>query len=134
VSNIKQLRPIEIIEKRIYLVRGHKVMLDQDLAEIYEVETKVLNQAVSRNLDRFPEDFMFRLTGEEFSMLRSQVVTSSWGGRRYPPYAFTEQGVSMLSSVLRSKQALQANIAIMRAFVNMREFMISHKGLRRKNS
>lgn len=134
MSNIKQLRPIEIIEKRIYLVRGHKVMLDQDLAEIYEVETKVLNQAVSRNLDRFPEDFMFRLTGEEFSMLRSQVVTSSWGGRRYPPYAFTEQGVSMLSSVLRSKQALQANIAIMRAFVNMREFMISHKGLRRKNS
>ena len=92
-------------------------MLDQDLAGLYGVETKVLNQAVSRNRERFPEDFMFRLTREEFENLKSQIVTSSWGGRRYPPYAFTEHGILMLSGVLRSEQAVQVNIAIMRAFV-----------------
>jgi hypothetical protein len=112
--------------------RHHNVMLDQDLAALYGVGTKVLNQAVSRNKERFPEDFMFRLTHEEFENLRSQIVTSSWGGRRYPPYAFTEQGVAMLSSVLRSTQAVQVNIAIMRAFVRMREAMISHKEMARR--
>lgn len=89
-------------------------MLDADLAELYGVEVRVLVQAVKRNLDRFPEDFMFQLTKEEFSSLRSQIVISSWGGRRYPPYAFTEQGVAMLSSVLRSKRAVRVNIEIMR--------------------
>jgi hypothetical protein len=114
------------------VIRHHNVMLDQDLAALYGVGTKVLNQAVSRNKERFPEDFMFRLTHEEFENLRSQIVTSSWGGRRYPPYAFTEQGVAMLSSVLRSTQAVQVNIAIMRAFVRMREAMISHKEMARR--
>ena len=107
-------------------------MLDQDLAALYGVGTKVLNQAVSRNTGRFPEDFMFRLTHEEFENLKSHIVTSSWGGRRSPPYAFTEQGVAMLSTVLRSEQAIQVNVAIMRAFVRMREAMISHKDLARR--
>ena len=95
----------ERIERRILLIRGEKVMLDADLAELYEVQTKVLVQAVKRNIDRFPDDFTFQLSKEEFANLRSQSVTSSWGGRRYPPYAFTEQGVAMLSSVLRSQRA-----------------------------
>ena len=109
--------PIERIERLILLIRGQKVMLDADLAALYGVETKVLVQAVKRNISRFPDDFMFQLTKEEFDILRSQTVTSSsWGGRRYPPYAFTEQGVAMLSSVLRSKRAVQVNIQIMRTF------------------
>ena len=108
-------------------------MLDADLAKLYEVETKVLNQAVKRNIERFPEDFMFQLSEEEFDFLRSQSVTSSqWGGRRYPPYAFTEHGVAMLSSVLRSKRAVLVNIEIMRAFVRLRQILSSHAELARK--
>jgi hypothetical protein len=114
----KSLIPVERIERRIFLIRGHKVMLSNDLAELYEVEPRILVQAVKRNIDRFPEDFMFQLSQEEFSILKSQIVISSWGGlRRATPYAFTEQGVAMLSSVLRSKRAIQVNIEIMRAFV-----------------
>ncbi len=108
-------------------------MLDADLAKLYEVETKVLNQAIKRNIERFPNDFMFQLSEEEFDFLRSQSVTSSqWGGRRYPPYAFTEHGVAMLSSVLRSKRAVLVNIEIMRAFVRLRQILSSHAELARK--
>lgn len=103
--------------------QGVKAMLDQDLAELYGVETKQLNQAVKRNLSRFPDDFMFQLTKEEYKILRSQNDTSSWGGRRYMPYAFTEQGIAMLSSVLKSDTAVNVNIAIMRAFVQMRQLI-----------
>ncbi|MBE0430695.1 MAG: ORF6N domain-containing protein [Dehalococcoidia bacterium] len=108
-------------------------MLDADLAALYGVETKVLVQAVKRNLVRFPEDFMFQLSQEEFAILRSQIVTSSdWGGRRYPPYAFTEQGVAMLSSVLRSQRAIQVNIQIMRTFIRLRQMLATHANLARK--
>jgi phage regulator Rha-like protein len=120
------------IENKIFLIRGQKVMLDNDLAELYGVETKVLLQAVKRNLDRFPEDFMFILTKQEFKDLKSQIVTSSWGGRRYLPYTFTEQGVAMLSSVLRSKRAIYVNIQIMRTFTKLREIVSTHKDLQRK--
>ncbi len=120
------------IEHKIIQLRGEKVMLDRDLAELYGVTTKQLNQAVTRNLDRFPDDFMFQLTEEEVQDLRSQFVTANWGMVRYVPRAFTEQGVAMLSSVLRSKQAVQANILIMRAFVKMRELLISHKDLAKR--
>lgn len=131
---IKQgLIPTERIEKRIFFLRGEKVMLSTDLAELYEVEPRVLVQAVKRNRDRFPEDFMFQLTREEFDHLKSQFVTSSWGGlRRATPYAFTEQGVAMLSSVLRSKRAIQVNVEIMRAFVRLRQMMAAHADLARK--
>jgi phage regulator Rha-like protein len=129
---MKSLIPIKVIEQKILLIRGEKVMLDSDLAELYGVETKSLNRAVRRNIDRFPEDFMFELTAEEFENLRVHFGTSSWGGRRYFPYAFTEQGVAMLSSVLRSKRAVQVNIEIMRAFVRLREIISSHKELARK--
>ncbi|NCO67944.1 MAG: DNA-binding protein [Nitrospirae bacterium CG_4_10_14_0_8_um_filter_41_23] len=123
----------EVIEGKIYMIRGHKVMLSTDLAELYGVEPKVLIQAVKRNSERFPSDFMFMLTNQEFANLKSQIVTSSWGGiRRANPYAFTEQGVAMLSSVLRSKRAVQVNIAIMRAFVKLREMLATHKDLARK--
>lgn len=122
--------PSERILQAIHLIRGQKVMLDADLAKLYGVETKVLNQAVRRNIDRFPEDFAFRLSDEEFADLRSQIVTSSqWGGRRYPPYAFTEQGVAMLSSVLRSPSAVNVNIEIMRAFVQLRRMLATHEDL-----
>ncbi len=125
--------PVETIERKILLLRGKKVMLDADLADLYGVKTKSLIQAVKRNLDRFPGDFMFQLTKKEFSDLRSQIVTSSlWGGRRYLPYLFTEQGVAMLSSVLNSKRAVQTNIAIMRAFVHLRELLATHADLDRK--
>jgi hypothetical protein len=124
--------PSERIERAILLIRGHKVMLDADLAALYEVETRVLVQAVKRNLARFPEDFMLQLTPAEWENLRSQIVTSSWGGRRYPPYAFTEQGVAMLSSVLRSERAIQVNIAVVRTFVRLRQLLSSHKDLARK--
>ena len=131
--NKKSLIPVDRIEKAILLIRRQKVMLDADLAELYDVETKVLVQAVKRNLERFPEDFMFQLSQEEFAILRSQFVTSSdWGGRRYPPYAFTEQGVAMLSSVLRSQRAIQVNIEIMRAFIRLRQMLASHVELARK--
>jgi hypothetical protein len=131
--NEKSLIPVERIEKAILLIRGQKVMLDADLADLYGVETKVLIQAVKRNLERFPGDFMFQLNQEEFAILRSQFVTSSnWGGRRYRPYAFTEQGVAMLSSVLRSQRAIQVNIEIMRAFIRLRQMLASHVDLARK--
>jgi hypothetical protein len=125
---------VELIERRIYLIRGHKVMLDSDLAELYQVLTKNLNLAVRRNLDRFPEDFMFQLTTEEVDSLRLQFATSNVGrgGRRYLSYVFTEQGVAMLSSVLKSKRAVHVNIAIMRAFVKLREVMATHKELAHK--
>jgi hypothetical protein len=129
------LIPAERIEKAILLVRGHKVMLDRDLAELYGVPTKVLNQAVRRNSKRFPVDFMFQLTKPEFEDWRSQIVTSNPGakmGLRRRPYAFTEQGVAMLSSVLNSDRAIQVNIAIMRAFVRLREILATHKDLARK--
>jgi phage regulator Rha-like protein len=126
------LIPQEKIVQRIYLIRGRKVMLDRDLAELYGVETKVLNQTVRRNRDRFPEDFMFQLEAQEFENLKSQIVTSSWGGTRKLPLAFTEQGVVMLSSVLRSKQAIQINILIIKAFVRMRELLETNEVLRTK--
>jgi len=121
--------PDETIISKIYLFRGQKVMLDNDLAELYGVETKTFNQAVKRNLDRFPEDFMFQLTSDEFENLRSQSVTSSWGGRRYPPKVFTEQGVAMLSSVLNSSTAIQVNIKIIRIFTRLREMLLTHKDI-----
>jgi len=114
-----------VIQSLIYEIRGKRVMLDSDLARLYQVETRALNQAVQRNLERFPADFMFRLTNEEFVNLKSQIVTSSWGGRRKLPLAFTEQGVAMLSGLLHSKIAVQANIAIMRAFVQVREYLLA---------
>jgi len=124
--------PAERIERMILLIRGQKVMLDKDLAELYRVTTGNLNKAVSRNLDRFPGDFMFRLTPDEFRNLKFHFGTSSWGGTRKPPRAFTEQGVAMLSSVLRSKRAVQVNIEIMRAFVNLRRILASHAQLARR--
>jgi hypothetical protein len=124
--------PIEIIQNKIYLIRGQKVMLDRDLAELYGVLTKQLTRQVRRNMDRFPQDFMIQLTAEEFENLRCQFGSSSWGGSRYLPYAFTEQGVAMLSSVLNSKQAIQVNIQIMRTFTKLREVLSSHKDLARK--
>jgi hypothetical protein len=127
------LAPVEHLERAIRLIRGEKVILDADLAYLYGVETRVLVQAVKRNLERFPPDFMFQLTREEFNLLRSPTVTSrGWGGRRYPPYAFTEQGVAMLSSVLRSPRAIGVNIEIMRAFVRMRRLLASHARLEKK--
>ena len=123
--------PLELVERRIYLIRGQKVMLDSDLAELYQVPTKSLNLAVRRNAERFPADFMFQLSKEEFENLRFQFETSSsgYGGRRYLPYAFTEHGVAMLSSVLNSDRAVQMNIIIIRAFVRMRELLATHKDL-----
>ena len=121
---------IHSIERSIFYIRHEKVILDQDLAELYCVETKVLLQAVKRNLDRFPADFMFQLTNQEFRDLRSQIVTSSeWGGRRYSPYAFSGQGVAMLSSVLHSKRAIRVNVEIMRTFVRLRKMLASHTEL-----
>ncbi len=124
--------PVESITSRIFLVRGLRVMLDSDLAELYGVTTSALNQAVRRNIDRFPSDFMFQITDSELSNLKSQFVTSSWGGRRKLPLVFTEQGVSMLSGVLHSDRAIQVNIAIMRAFVQLREMLSTHKELAHK--
>lgn len=151
----KSAVPLERIVDKIFLIRGKKVMLDSDLAQLYGVETKVLNQAVKRNAERFPEDFMFRLTGDETVSLRSQFVTldetmaSEWGGdgflrsqfvaasgkgrhRKYLPYAFTEQGVAMLSSVLKSKKAIEVNIFIVRSFVQLREALSTHRELAEK--
>ena len=116
-------------ESLIILIRGQRVIMDADLASLYRVKTKVLLQSVKRNIDRFPPDFMFRLKQNEFDNLRSQPVTSRWGGRRYCPYVFTEQGVAMLSSVLKSKRAVQTNIEIMRAFVRLRSILFAHKEL-----
>ncbi len=151
------LTPQEIIENKVYIIRGQRVMLDKDLAWLYEVETKRLNEAVKRNIERFPEDFMFQLSQEEFENLRSQFATSrkdenlisqfaisssdekiltkiakstSWGGDRYLPYAFTEHGVAMLSSILKSKRAIAINIQIVRIFNRLRNMAIEHKDLR----
>ncbi|MFA5351324.1 MAG: ORF6N domain-containing protein [Candidatus Omnitrophota bacterium] len=122
----------EIVATKILLVRGRKVILDRDLAQLYGVKTKELNQAVQRNLERFPSDFMYQLTQEEVVNLKSQIVTSSWGGVRKPPRVFTEQGVAMLSGLLNSKKAIHVNIAIMRAFVKLRELLLTHKELAQK--
>ena len=122
----------DLIASKIYFLRGDKVLLDSDLALLYGVETKVLKQAVRRNIERFPEDFMFELTDKEYDNLRSQSVTSSWGGQRYPPFAFTEQGVAMLSGILNSARAIETNIAIMRTFVALRRWMQSNKELAAK--
>lgn len=122
--------PEEIVMNKIYFIRGHKVMLDSDLAELYNVETRSLNQAVNRNKDRFPNDFMFQLTEKEWENLKSQFVISSWGGRRTQPYVFTEHGVLMLSSVLSSRRAIQLNILIMRVFTRIRQMLTDNTELR----
>lgn len=129
LSSVMQLT---LIQSKIYEIRGQKVMLDFDLAEMYEVETKRLKEAVKRNLSRFPADFMFILTQKEFQGLRSQIATSNRGGTRYLPYAFTEQGVSMLSSVLNSEKAIEVNIAIIRTFVLIRQYALNYKDLNDK--
>ncbi|MFA5834436.1 MAG: ORF6N domain-containing protein [Bacteroidota bacterium] len=122
----------ENIVSQIHFIRGEKVILDVDLAILYGVETRVLKQAVKRNIERFPSDFMFQLTEKEFAILRSQFVTSSWGGVRYRPFAFTEQGVAMLSGILKSKRAIEVNVEIMRTFVKLRQWLSSYKELERK--
>ena len=129
---VNNLIPKERIENKIYLLRGQKVMLDENLAELYQVPTKRLNECVKRNIKRFPKDFMFQLTGKEIKILRSQFVTSRYGGRRYIPYVFTEQGVVMLSSVLNSERAIQVNIQIMRTFTRLRRIISSHRQLANK--
>ena len=128
------LVPLETIRQKIFDIRGQKVMLYSDLAILYGVETKVFNRAATRNLERFPEDFRFRLTSDEYEFLRSQFVTSKkgHGGRRHLPYVFTEQGVAMLSGVLKSKRAIEVNIGIMRAFVNMRKIISSNDEIKQK--
>lgn len=139
-KSIALAQPVEVVVSRILLLRNQKTLLDADLAELYGVETRVLVQAVKRNIERFPEDFMFQLTTQEFNNLISQSVISSsgtqaahaWGGRRKPPYAFTEQGVAMLSTVLNSSRAILVNIEIMRAFVKLREMLASNKDLAAK--
>ena len=131
----EELIPVERIERAILLIRGQKVMLDRDLAELYEVSTKRLNEQVRRNIRRFPKDFMFQLNKGEFEIWRSQIATSNPAvkmGLRRKPYAFTEQGVAMLSSILNSERAIDVNIAIMRAFVHLREILASHKDLAEK--
>ncbi|MCX6910383.1 MAG: ORF6N domain-containing protein [Verrucomicrobia bacterium] len=134
MSGTDAIIPAERIEQHIHLLRGQKVMLDSDLAALYGVETKILNKAVKRNADRFPLDFMFQLTAQETANLRFQIGTSSstYGGRRYRPYAFTEQGIAMLSGVLNSPRAIRVNIEIMRAFVRLRQLLASHVELARK--
>ena len=124
--------PVETIERRIFLIRGLKVMFDADLAELYQAPTKAFNQAVRRNATRFPEDFMFQLSEEEANAMRSQFVTASKRNVRFRPYAFTEHGVAMLSSVLSSERAVQINILIIRAFVKLRELLATHKDLARQ--
>jgi len=132
MGNQKSFVPAERIEQSILLIRGQKVILDKDLAELYGVTTGNLNKAVNRNLDRFPDDFMFLLTEEEFKNLKFHFGISSWGGTRKLPRAFTEQGVAMLSSVLHSKRAVQVNIEIMRTFVRLRKMLASNVVLARK--
>jgi hypothetical protein len=127
-----QVLPDETIINKIYIIREKKLMIDRDLAELYGVDTRVLNQDVKRNLKRFPDDFMFQLTDEEFRSLRSQIVTSSWGGSRYMPMVFTEQGVAMLSSVLNSERAISVNIQIIRVFTRMRAMIESYNEILKK--
>ena len=131
---MKALVPVEVISSKIYLIRGLKVMLDRDLAELYDVETKVLKRAVRRNFNRFPNDFMFELSKKEMEDWRCQFGTSKGDkmGLRYKPMAFTEQGVAMLSSVLRSKRAINVNIQIMRAFTQLRKLLSTHEDLKKK--
>ena len=131
---MKDLIPREVIERKIYLIRGHKVILDSNLASLYGVMTFNLNKSVKRNIGRFPSDFMFQLNGEEYESLTFQIGISKIGrgGRRYLPYVFTEQGVAMLSSVLNSDRAIKVNIAIMRAFVRLRKILLTHKDLAAK--
>jgi phage regulator Rha-like protein len=131
---MSSLIPAELIEKRIYLLRGEKVMIDRDLAELYGVEVRALKQAVRRNIERFPADFMFELTGAEEDFLRSQIVILKARGKhsKYPSFAFTEQGVAMLSTVLKSQRAIQVNIAIMRTFTQLRRMLATHEDLRKK--
>lgn len=128
-----KLSPAQVAENtivdKIYIIRGQKVMLDKDLAEMYRVEVRVLNQSVKRNMIRFPEDFMFQLTEEEWQNLKSQFVTSSWGGARKLPFVFTEQGVAMLSSILNSETAILVNIQIIRVFSKMKQLLIDNKEL-----
>lgn len=119
------MNQLELIQSKIYEIRGQRVMLDFDLATLYQVETRVLNQAVKRNMKRFPSDFMFQLTSDEWAILKSQFVISSWGGTRKLPFAFTEQGLAMLSGVLNSDIAIQVNINIMRAFVAVRQMLVN---------
>jgi hypothetical protein len=119
--------PDEVVMSKIYVIRGQKVMLDTDLSELYGVETKRLNEQVKRNIDRFPADFMFLLTRQEFENLKSQIATSSWGGRRTLPFAFTEHGVLMLSSVLNSERAIKVNIQIMRIYTRIRQMLLANK-------
>lgn len=128
----KSIIPDERIEQQIYFLRGHKVLISTDLATLYEVEPRVLVQAVKRNNERFPEDFMFQLTEQEFAELRSLARIGKWGGSRTPPYAFTEQGVAMLSTVLKSQRAINVSIQIMRTFVRMRQMLSSYEDLARK--
>ena len=132
IEQSASLVPVEIIQNKIYLIRGRKVMLDRDLAELYGVPTFRLNEQVKRNIKRFPSDFMYQLTKGEFDNLISHFAISSWGGTRKLPYVFTEQGVSMLSSVLNSDRAIEVNIQIIRVFTKLREIMSSHKDLARK--
>ncbi|MCG3206225.1 MAG: hypothetical protein KCHDKBKB_02958 [Elusimicrobia bacterium] len=129
---MKQIIPIDYLQRRIFMIRGQKVMIDEDLAALYGVQTKRLNEQVRRNKSRFPSDFMFQLTATESKSLRSQIATSNRGGRRYHPLAFTEQGVAMLSTVLNSERAIQTNIAIMRAFTRLREMVATHRRLAHK--
>ncbi|PKM99620.1 MAG: DNA-binding protein [Elusimicrobia bacterium HGW-Elusimicrobia-2] len=129
---MSNLVPVEIIANKIYLIRGQKVMLDRDLAKLYGVETKRLVEQIKRNIKRFPDDFMFQMAKKEFENLRSQVATSKRGGRRYFPYVFTEQGIAMLSGVLNSDRAISVNIAIMRTFVKVREYLATHKDVLKK--
>ena len=133
-SLVKLLIPQEVIENKILLLRGKKVMLDRDLAILYKVPTRRLNEQVKRNIERFPKDFMFQLTKEEFGNWKSQIAMSNSVkmGIRRKPYAFTEQGVAMLSSVLNSKVAIQVNIQIMRTFIRLKEIIMSNKGIQRK--
>ncbi len=131
----KAVIPVSSIESKIYTIRGQRVMLDSDLAQLYGVETKMLVRAMKRNLKRFPVDFMFQLTRDEFDNLRCQIGTSkNWGGRRYPPYAYTEHGAIMLASVLNSKRAIDASIFVVRAFIRMRGILSVHKEFARKLS
>ncbi|MBI2259319.1 MAG: ORF6N domain-containing protein [Flavobacteriia bacterium] len=121
--------PEEVIASKIFIIRGMKVMLDNDLAELYQVETKRLNEKVKRNLSRFPEDFMFQLTEEEWENLKSHFATSRWGGRRSAPFVFSEHGVLMLSSVLNNDRAIEVNIQIMRVYTKIKQMLLTHKDL-----
>ena len=132
ITKSASIIPVETIEKRILLIRSQKIMLDSDIAELYGVTTARLNEQVSRNKERFPDDFMFQLTKEEYENLISQIAISSWGGRRKLPYAFTEHGVAMLSAVLKSPRAVEMSVYIVRVFIKLREMLASHKDLAQK--